>query len=82
VDDEEQRCPMISNVAILAMTQSLTLPDLRLAIREALVNLEAVRTAAPSIVAAAHLAEIIRSLEALAISLEPVPAKPKWMQTA
>ena len=64
---------MISNVAVSDMAQSLTLPDLRLAIRESLVKLNAARPAAPSIIAAAHLTEVIRGLEALLISLGPSP---------
>ena len=64
---------MISNVAVSHMAQSLSLPDLRLAIRECLVKLNAARFAAPSIMAAAHLTEVIRGLEALLISLRPSP---------
>jgi len=64
---------VISNVAVSDMAQSLTLPDLRLAIRESLVKLNAARPAAPSIIAAAHLTEVIRGLEALLISLGPSP---------
>jgi hypothetical protein len=64
---------VISNVAVSEMTQSLTLPDLRLAIRESLVKLNAARPAAPSIIAAAQLREIVRDLQALLISLEPSP---------
>ena len=64
---------MISNVAVSDVAQSLTLPDLRLAIRESLVKLNAARPAAPSIIAAAHLTEVIRGLEALLISLGPSP---------
>jgi hypothetical protein len=55
------------------MTQSMTLPDLRLAIREPLVKLNPARPVAPSIIAAAHLKKIIRNLQALLISLEPSP---------
>ena len=64
---------MISNVAVSDMAQSLILPDLRLAIRESLVKLNTARPAAPSIIAAAHLTEVIRGLEALLISLGPSP---------
>ena len=64
---------MISNVAVSDVAQSLTLPDWRLAIRESLVKLNAARAAAPSIIAAAHLTEVIRGLEALLISLGPSP---------
>jgi hypothetical protein len=64
---------VISNVAESEMAQFLILPDLRLAIRESLVKLNGARPAAPSIIAAAHLTEIIRGLEALLISLEPSP---------
>jgi hypothetical protein len=60
-------------VAVSDTAQSLTLPDLRLAIREPLVKLNAARPAAPSVTAAAHPTEIIRGLEALLISLEPSP---------
>jgi hypothetical protein len=68
-----RHCPVISNVSVSEMTQSLALPDLRLAIRESLVKLNAARLAAPSIIAAAHLREIIRDLQALLISLERSP---------
>jgi hypothetical protein len=64
-----------------AMVEAKTPADLKLllAIREALVALEAARASAPSIVAAKRLTDAIRDLRALSISLEaamPCAASP------
>jgi hypothetical protein len=60
------------------MAPPLFSPELRfrIAVREALVKLEGARLHTPSIVAAGQLADIVRDLEALLLSIEPDPKAP------
>jgi hypothetical protein len=74
-------CQPVFCMQHFAMVEAKTPADLKLllAIREALVTLEAARASAPSIVAAKLLIDAIRDLRALSISLEaamPCAASP------